>query len=84
MFSTTIETKSSFPFQNSAKIYDNGCSSPRTGRFGSSMHQYVIYNDAPIAGSNIASQLSEDDPINSVPAIPIFKSKQLEDICSES
>ena len=84
MFSTTIETKSSFPFQNSAKIYDNGCSSPRTGRFGSSMHQYVIYNDAPIAGSNIASHLPEDDPINSVPAIPIFKSTHLEDICSES
>tara|TARA_B110000211_G_C13716170_1_gene393954 strand:- start:173 stop:433 length:261 start_codon:yes stop_codon:yes gene_type:complete len=32
--------------------------------------------------ANITNQ--KNHPINSVPAIPIFKSKQLEDICSES
>ena len=65
-------------------MYSYGGNSPRARRFVSNVRQFVHHSGGASPDGNPASQLLEDDPINSVPAIPIFKSKQLEDICSES
>ena len=84
MFSTTTATNVYVPVQDRAKLYAFGCKSPRASRFGASIRQLVHHSGGSSPDRTPASQLQEDDPINSVPAIPIFKSKHLEDICSES
>jgi|TARA_B110000977_G_C10814301_1_gene391568 hypothetical protein len=84
MFTTTNAKKIHVPIELRAKMYSYGGNSPRARRFVSSVRQFVHHSGGASPDGNPASQLLEDDPINSVPAIPIFKSKQLEDICSES
>ena len=85
MFSTYTLTKNSSPFQDSANITDTGTLNPRTGRFVSSIHQFVLSNDVEaITGSNIALPSATSRMTQFVVSTDFEKSTHLKDSCEES